>query len=332
MEAKTRQLLDQIVIDKKALQKKMAWDVSPSTMAILSAFLFACEGRKADVDRYVECRKYLKQNVGAFSELRGIAKAIVVTKMCLAGNYEEYLAGLLEVYKKLRKLHKLTASPYMVLAAINIYEAGGVAKADENIEKLETVYKGMKSEHFWLTGDEDRPFLAMLVSRDINYNAISTDISACYEACRKMAFSKEKVHMTAQIMALSDKSVQAKTAAINTSFAALKRARIPGSRSDLMPLTAVLGMIEESADAQAAAIREIYDYLKKQKGFKWYLGDTTRSMYSILAYALEHLDDDRTAMNSVISTTIANVIVTEILLIMIVSSNAASAARTSGSH
>ena len=34
----------------------------------------------------------------------------------------------------------------------------------------------MKAEHFWLTGDEDRPFIAMMVSRDVNIAAISSEM------------------------------------------------------------------------------------------------------------------------------------------------------------
>ena len=75
-----------------------------------------------------------------FSEIRGIAEAIVITKMCLADDYESYLTGVVTVYRKLRKLHKLTASAFMVMAAVNIYEGGGIENADENILKMEIIY------------------------------------------------------------------------------------------------------------------------------------------------------------------------------------------------
>ena len=320
MNAKTQELIDQIVSDKRDLQMKMLWEVDSAAMATLSAFLFASAGRKADIAKYVECKKYFKRHVNVFSEMRGISEVIVITKMCLSDNYEEFLAGVTEVYKKLRHIHKLTASPYMVLAAINIYEAGSLEKADENIEKLEAVYKEMKSDHFWLTGDEDRPFISMLVSRDIDFGAIAPEISACYEASKKMSLAKEAMHTASQVMALSGKSVEAKIEDLKATMDAFKANKISGVKYEMMPLAATLGLISGSPDDKAAKIKEIYDYFKKQKGFKWYIGNTRRTQYSMLVYAIENLEANAPALNSAISTAMTTIIIEEIVMLVIVSS------------
>lgn len=334
MNSCTQDFLDQIVEDMNLLRKKMIWEADSYAMATISAFLFASANKRADIDRYVTCKKYLKKHVNLFSEIRGIAEAIVITKMCLSDNYEEYLTGVVDTYKKLRKIHKLTASAYMVMAAVNIYEGGGIARADENIEKLEAVYKEMKADHFWLTGDEDRPFLAMMVSRNLDVNSISTDISECYEACKRMSLSKESMHTASQIMSLSGKSVDVKVADLDATVTALKKHRLKGMRYELMPVAAALGMIEGDPDRKAADIRENYDYLKTKKGFKWYIGGKQRSLYAILAYALEHLDGDKAVLNSVISTTITNIIIQQIILLIILTStsNSSSSSGSSGSN
>lgn len=331
MDSKMQALLDQIVVDKALLQKKMIWEMDSSAMATLAAFLFASAGSCADVDKYVECKKYFKKHVNVFSEMRGIAEVIVITKMSLSNDYAKYLSGVMEVYKKLRQIHKLTASPYMVLAAINIYEAGGLEKADSNIERLETVYKEMKADHFWLTGDEDRPFLAMLVSRDIDYTAISAEISACYNASKKMSFSKEAMHTASQIMSISGKTVESKVADLQATMDALKRNKVAGMKYELMPMAAALGLIAGSPDSKAIMVKENYDYLRKQKGFKWYLSSTKRSMYSMLAFAVGNLDEEKAALNSVISTTLTNIILEEVIMLILISS-AAHASNTSNSN
>lgn len=331
MNTNTRNLLDQIVEDMNLLKKKMVFEADSYALATISAFLFASAGKRADIDKYVECKKYLKKNVSVLSEMRGIAEAIVITKMCLANDYEEYLSGVMAVYKKLRKLHKLTASAYMVMAAVNIYEGGGMDKADANIEKLETVYKEMKAEHFWLTGDEDRPFIAMMVSRDMNIAAISSEISECYEACRKMSLSKEAMHTASQILSLSGRSVEAKVADMSETMTALKKYKVRGMKSDLMPMAAALGFVNAGPEEKAKEIREIYDYLKTQKGFKWYIGARQRSLYSILGYALGNVEEDSAALNSVINATLTNIILEEIIYMTIVIS-AANSSHSSSSH
>lgn len=331
MNANTKNLLDQIVEDMNQLKKKMFWEMDSRALATISAFLFASNGKRADIAKYVECKKYLRKHVSIFSEMRGIAKAIVITKMCLSDDYKSYLTGVMTVYKKLRKLHKLTASAYMVMAAINIYEGGGLEKADANIEKLERVYKEMKAEHFWLTGDEDRPFIAMMVSRDVNIAAVSSEISECYEACRKMSFSKEAMHTASQIMSLSGKSIEAKVEDMSVTMKALKKYKLRGMTANLMPLAAALGLVDASADEKARNIKEIYDYLKKQKGFKWYIGGTRRTLYSILAYALENIDGESAALTSVINTTLTNIIIEEIIIMTIVLTSTNSS-HSSNSH
>lgn len=333
MNTETQNLLDQIVADRIKLKKKMIWEADSDAMATLSAFLFASDGKVADIDRYVECKEYFKKNVNIFSEMRGLSQVIVITKMCLSDNYEEYLAGAMEVYKKLRKIHKLTASPYMVMAALNIYEGGGVENADANIEKLENVYKEMKADHFWLTGDEDRPFLGMLVSRNVDVSAISSEVSRCYEASKKLSFSKEAMHTASQIMSLSGKSVDEKASDLKETMEALKEHNIKGMKHELMPMAAALGLINASPVEKAVSIKENYDYLKTQKGFKWYIGNTQRTFYSILAYALLNIDENKAVLNSVISATITNIIIDEIIMMMLVSTavNTSSSTSSSGS-
>lgn len=89
----------------------------------------------------------LKKKVSVFNEFRGVAFTLVINKMVLQDNPEAYLDGVMSVYKKLRSIHKLTVSPYMVMAALTIYENGGSEKADWNIAKLEDIYKKQKSAH-----------------------------------------------------------------------------------------------------------------------------------------------------------------------------------------
>ena len=331
MNPDVKNILDNIVEDRQLLKHKMLWEADPSAVATLSAFLYASVEKRADIDRYMECKKYLKQTVSAFSEIRGIASAIIITKMTLQSDYKTYLAGVTEVYKKLRSLHKLTASPYMVMAAANIYEAGGLAKADDHIAELERVYAGMKSDHFFLTGDEDRPFLALLISRGIDIDAVIREIETCYNASKSMSFSKEAMHTASQILALSGKSTNAKVEELAATMSALKEHQVDGMKYELMPIAAALTFIDASPDAKAAEIKEIYDYLRTQKGFGLTLTNTKRAMYAALAYAIGSFDADKALFNSVISSSITGIIIDEIISTIIITSAVVTTAASSSS-
>ena len=321
-------IADQIVEDRQALLGKMVWESDSSAMATLAAFLYASAGKSADVEHYVECKKYFNKNVNVFSQMRGVAKTIVITRMALAENYQEYLEGVMQIYRKLRSIHKLTFSPYMVLTAINIYEGGGPDKADENIEKMETVYREMKGDHFFLTGDEDRPFLAMIVSRGMNAEKIADEVDSCYEAAKSMSFSKEAMHTVAQIMALSSRSPEEKTDALRKLVAAFKEEKVKGYYYELMPILAVLDMVPGEPEEKAADIREVNDYLRTQKGFKWTLANTKRTMYAALIYALGSFEADREAISTVLSSSVTNIVVQEIITMLIMTSCTTAAVRS----
>ena len=331
MNAETGKLIDQIVEDKELLQKKMLWEADSDAMATLSAFMYAGAGRRADIERYAECKKYFKEKVSVFSEFRGIAAAIVITKMSLQEDYETYLAGVQEVYRKLRNIHKLTISPYMVLTAINLYEGGGTEKADENIDKLEQIYKRMKQDHFLLTGDEDRPFLAMMISRGVDIDSVATEVEALYEASKQLSFSKDAMHTASLIMSLSGRSTQEKVADLAATIDAVKQAGVGGFKYELMPIAATLGFIEEAPEAKAEKISEIYEELKHRKGFKWYLGGTKRTIYSMLTYALTLTDADHTLVSSVVSDSITGIIIEEIVEMVIITSAVSQSVRSASS-
>ena len=324
-------IVDQIAEDREQLMKKMVFEADSNAVATLSAFMYAGVGKKADIDRYVECKKYFKKNVNVFSEMRGIAETIVITKMTLADDYGSYLEGVKTVYKKLRERHKLTASPYMVMAAINIYEAGGVEQADAIIDKFETVYKQMQASHPFLTDDEDRPFLSLMVTKNADLDRVTEEIDACYEASKKMSFSAEAMHTAAQVMSLNPKGVEEKVADLKDTMDALKANKVKGAKYELMPVVAALGLLPGTPESKAAEIKEISDYLQTKKGFKLLLDPAKRSMYATLVYAIASVEGDNT-MATVVNTAITNIILDEIITMIIMISAAQSAARSANSN
>ena len=332
MNENVKEIIDRVVEDVPRLRKKMIWEFDSRSMATVSAFLYANAGKQTDIERYMECKKYFNKHVNAFSQMRGIAKTILITKMSMQEDYASYLEGVTEVYKKLRNIHKLTASPYMVLAAANIYEGGGLVKADENIEKLEELYKRMKGDHFWLTGDEDRPTLALIVSHNMDAEAITNEINACYMAAKSLSFSKESVHSAAQILAFSGKSTEVKVSELKETLDCMKKAKVKGPKYELIPAIAALGMIEKSPENKADEIKEIYEYLRGQKGFKWYMANGERSLYSILTYAIANMNGSNAVMSTVVSTTITEIVIEEIILMIMIASAVSRNASSSSSN
>lgn len=332
MDVKVREICEAIASDSRVLRKKMPGEIDSNATAIMSAFLYASANRKMDIDRYVECKKLLKKKVSIFSEFRGLAFTLVVTKMALSGNPEEYLDGAMTVYKKLRERHKLTASANMVMAALTIYENGGVEKSDENIERLEELYKKLQKDHPFLVCDEDRGFLSMIVVSGMNLDSIVDEITACFEAGKKITISRNAVHSMAQVLSLNSAETAVKVEKAQSLVKGFKSAHKPISKEFGLGAVGALTLLNMSADEIVEKVAEVDDYLKHQKGFKWYsVEPKVRRIYAQLIVMISYLPNDTSMLTSMISSTIAMVVLEEIILSIIVASTAHTAMNSANS-
>lgn len=331
MDAKTQEILDNLIEGRKVLKKKMIWEMDSNAMAIMGALLCLSKNSEPDEQKYAECKKILKKHTNILSEFRGVAEAMVISKMTVVNNPEEYVEGCLAVYKKLRSIHKLTASPYMVMAAMTIYENGGVERADENIEKLESLYKKVQKAHPWMTGDSDRPFFALLITAGLPEDSILEEMEACYVANKKLSvLNHDGIHSMAQLMCLSSKSVEEKTEYVTAYKMGMKQRKKPINIEFGLPALGALTLLDMDVEEAIEKTCEIDDFLKKQKGFKWYtVSPAIRRMYSQMVLVLRYLPKDNAMIESIVAGTMTMVIMEEIMMMIIISNSVATTARAS---
>jgi len=317
MNASVKETCDLVLENRSILKKKMFWELDSNTYAIMGALLTASRGTKADADYYKKCKKIIRKNVNIFSEIRGIGQAIVATKMCMCDDPEAYIKGVTAVYKKLRHIHKLTASPYMVMAAMNIYEAAGINKADEMIEKLESLYKGLKAKHPLLVGDSDRGYLSMLINAGINEIDAVDEIERSYEACKKISIGKNSVYSLAQVLSLSSKNAEDKNDFVKKMVEGLKKKGKRISKSYGLTTLGALALLDMPAKELIDEIVEVDNYIKGKKGFKWYnQGKGLRVTYASLIVFMSHSKDK--GISEAISSNIAMAIAEEIIILIII--------------
>jgi len=332
MEELLKQKCDLIVANREKYKKKMFWEIDSADCAVMAALISASLDMEADADKYTECKKLLRKTVSFLSEFRGIAESMVITKMTTKDDPEEFINGAIEVYKKLKALHAFSASPYLVMAAINIYEAGGEAAADENIEKLEELYKGIKKDHPLLVSGRDRGYISMLILLGVDIEKTIKEIADCYEACRQFAFDKDAVHSLAQILALSTKSVEEKSSEVKEMLDLLKANKKPISKGVGLSSLGIMPLLNTSVEDKVSLISEVDDYLKTQNGFKWYQeSGRIRRVYACLIIFMTYAKDQNEALSSVISSTLTMTLIEEIIMLLLASNVAVSTAASSSS-
>ena len=319
MNNKTKEMLDLIINNQKKLKKKMFWEMAPNDTAIMGALIQASKGVETDVERYVQCRKILKKNIDIFSAFRGVARPMIISKMTVADNPEEYLNGCLTVYKKLRSIHKLVASPFLVMAAMTIYESGGVERADELIEKLENLYKSLKKKHPLLITDDDRGYLAMLVASGMDLDAMSESIENTYQVCKSISINKDGINSLAQVLALSSKDANENAEEAVTLLKSLKDSGHPISKYYGLGAVGALVLLNKTVDEKVELVAEISDYLNEFGAFKWYrMNKRRRTVYACLIAVMANAEGIAENVAGNISNTLTMTIVEEIIMTLVI--------------
>ena len=327
-----QQTAEMVEVNRKLLKKSMFWEISSNSYAIMGGMLCTAKGENADVAKYKACKKIINKNVSIFSEIRGISKAVVASKMMLNEEPEKYLTGVMAVYKKLRSLHKLTASPFMVMAAMNIYEHAGVEGADADIEKLEELYKGLKKQHPLLISDSDRGYLSMLICSGINIQDTVEEIEKTYEACKGISIMSNTVHTLSQVLALSASPADEKSEFVQTMVKGLKQAGIPISKQYGLAAIGALETLHMPASTLIEDIVEVDNYLKTSRGFRWYnTGRRLRRSYAALIVFMSYALDKRSDVAKSISENIVITIVEEIIMMIVIMMLCSSVSSSSGS-
>lgn len=309
----------------------MKWETAANACAIMAGIMSAEKGILADEKKYRECKKLLKKKISAWSTMRGTAKTMLITKMTFQEDPEAYIDGVQAVYKKLREKHKFTASPYMVMAAMTIFENGGIEHADFYIEKLENLYRRLHEQHPFLISDEDRGYLSMLVVLGLDSDTVDQNIEECYQACKKVAMDKNAVHSLAQVLSVSNKSVAEKTSEVEAILKEFKENNTRINKSNGLSSIGALTLFDDTAKNKADMVKEVTEYLKEQKCFKWYSVDArTRTTYACLIVFLTQVSENG-KLAATISETMTMVLIEEIIMLTVICATTASTSAAANS-
>ena len=164
--------------NKNLIHKKFVWDYH--LMSVLSSMVFTMENKEADIDAMKNSLKVLKKNTGVFSPFRSSERLFLVSKMALSADPEKYIKDVVALYGKIKK-GRIMDDGFMIVAAVNIVDAGRQAYADKIIAKFNEIMKAMKKEHPILTGREDMPLAISLAMTDRSVDDIAAELEENYK-------------------------------------------------------------------------------------------------------------------------------------------------------
>lgn len=319
---------EQLIENRDRAKTVFSWD--GGLVHLACAGIYSAKGKTIDPDQLRACQTMLKQNVGVFSNFRGVAKAPVTAMIASSANPKLLLERGLDVYTLLKQ--HFWDSSYLPLAAMIIAQTAKPYRYEEIAVRTRKIYDEMKRKHPILTSSEDSAFCALLALADQPEEKLLDEIECCYQRLTKTFSSSNAVQSLSHALALCEGNAEEKCDRTVKLYEVLRAHGYKFGTGYELPVLGILAMTEESLEETVSVIGEIDDWLAKQKGFGIF-GSVTkkqRLMYAGILAKQETLSDG--AMEAAaVGGTLSLLIAQEVALTAACASSMAAAASTADS-
>ena len=312
--------------NKNLIHKKFVWDYH--LMSVLSSMVYTMENKEADIDAMKNSLKVLKKNTGVFSPFRNNERLFLVSKMALSADPEKYIKDVVSIYGKIKK-GRIMDDGFMIVAAVNIVDAGRTADADKIIGKFNEIMKAMKKDHPVLTGREDMPLAISLAMTDRSVEEIAEELEANYKILKTVfKANSDSVQGLAEVLTLQEGASADKAGRVIDIYNAFKANHRKYSREyGLASLGALIGS-DKDADTLVKEICEVERYLASQKGMGMsIMGKSDRLMFAALLVADSEGHAGAGIKNPIIVETLQTIIAMEVMLVVVAVTAASSSSR-----
>lgn len=320
-----------LLTNYSAINKKFF--INDKLMCLMAGLIFTSADKEADIEKLTECKKILEKNTGLLSNLRANPRLVLLSKMALSDDPEQYLRNVSDVYKKIHKGKQLENS-YMALAAMLICDLGRQDEAEELVAKAEQINSRMNKEHPVLTSSEDTSFIMFLALTDKSVDTIISDIDEAYEYLKntyKIKATSDAIQGVSEVIALSygdAKEKCDKVVRIFNTFA--EKGAKYGGNSEFIILGSLIN-VNVDTDTLVNEILEAEVSLSGLKGFKDSEMDRkNRIVYASMLVSDVYGMDSAIIGNSIISNALSTVIAKQIATAISISSNLISMAIPKG--
>lgn len=332
MKAEIQAKIDLMVDNFHTLDKGFIWDMPIAKH--FGAMIVANRESQITVDQVKATKKLIERDTSMWSYFRGTNEFLLAVLLTGEANPEEVLTRCMQHYDAL-KHRKFYSSAYLVLASYSIAKHSDPYQYNRIYDRFEAFYAGMKANHFWLTGDNDYVYAAILAMSDLSVDTTLDKTEAIYQCLKSMGLSAgNELQNLSHILAFGEGSVEGDCSRAMNLYAALKQRKCKISSYGLA-LVGVLSLIMTSPETMADEVTEVYEQLKQLKGYgAWSLGHTERAILAASIVADYYNDKISSGtIESALTSSVSSIIIAQQAATMAAISGAAaaSAAASSGS-
>ncbi len=285
---------------------------------------------KADAEGLKASRHSLRSQLSIFSNIRGIVETPVLTAVSMADDHDAKVAEIVAMYQRLKQY--FFPSEYLAIAATILPELAPGDAAEPYIERGKRLYKLMKSEHPFLTGQNDAVMSVLLAFSPKSDGELLQDMESIYQAIRaEISFgSLESIQLVSHILAMSEAESSTLVKRFLQLFNGLKDKDFRYGRDYQLPALAVLAMNGRPAGEVIEEMIEVEAFLKPLKGYHGIFGFTKKERL-MHAAMLVSLQEEKNAVpdTGVLTSTVVMIAAQQAAMCAMIASMAASSAASS---
>jgi len=319
--------LDKMISLYEYLRQEYKWN--NDLMLRFAAFIYTINNKEFDKMKFDEVLEHIKKSSPRFSHYKtdqgfSIA-ALLINKY---DNAKEAFDKQLRIEEKLRNAG-FKKSSYLAIASYALMITAKEEEWSQRAERAWEIYKGMKKDHFWLTGGDDYPVVILLAAGKDSPEDIANTAEECFSKLHEAGFSKSNgLQFLSQILTFVPKPTEDKIKACKDVFHYLKENKVKVYYS----YYGVIGFLEVLGDEtmQAAEeVVEVYEALRANKDFRW-LGNDMNVLIATSLVCNEYVQkkvNEQALMDTALSVSIDTIIAAQTAAI-IAATTAATAAVT----
>lgn len=283
----------------------------------LCAMLHVNAGREVDAERIKECGRILKEKAGIFSNFRGTLERVVTVKMALADDPAAWISDVMDVYQQLKTGVKLPGEMIAMAAATIVENCPAERRAEIAGQSLEA-YAKLKKIHPFLTDENDMSLIALMIMAGKDPDRAAQEAEELFQAMKThYKIGVDIAQSAAMVLALSDKPANQKLEAFFTLFEACKAEKHATAKDKAMVVYSAFADADYDLAETVAAIGEVDDWLKGQKGYgALSLGTSERRLFAA-AIVLEDMQAGCAAATAGVTGAVTQAIVEELVLILV---------------
>ncbi len=329
MRTELLKVCEDMIRSREALNKVMMWE--DDRVQTICAAMYAQAERTADQSRIEYCKKQIKERVGLFSEIRGLAFTIIACRTDIRGGEERYFDQLVEAYKALRE--EFWSSPMLALGAEMTAENCDSMEYSEVAQRAKVIYKNIQSDHPFLTGEDDYLMCILLAQIGKDADRLSEEVESCYRYLKENGMKAwgNALQSASCVLSLYEGEVSEKCGELIELQKTLKSRGCKYENYYGLSVLAVLSQLDRSADEIVTEMKEVHDWLKDKKGFGFFTGESNRMMYAAMLVSQSY-SHSTNAETSVAGGVLAAMIAEQMALIACVTASIVSAASSSGNN